>query len=197
MKYIAVEGCIGVGKTTVARLLTGKIQSHLVLERFEDNPFLKKFYEDPVKYALETELCFVLIHYHQLKEASELQKGDYIISDFCIEKDKIFANLNIKGEYFNLFKEFHNRLSNFLPQPDIMVCLHCTDELILQRIKERNREEETLIKADYFLKLNNYYEIFFKESSCKKINVSMNERDFLKDKSHILWLQNEIIKKLG
>ncbi len=117
--YITVEGCIASGKTTVAKLLAAKRNSNLILEQFKDNPFLDKFYSNPSKYALETELAFVLIHYHQVfRELKQVKNGEYI-SDFHISKDLLFAKMNLNKEDLALFRSLYSALTRRLPKPDV------------------------------------------------------------------------------
>ena len=196
MKYIVVEGCIGAGKTTVARILAEKHKSTLLLEKFEENPFLDKFYVNKSAYALETELCFALIHYHQLKDALQQKKHNSFITDFCIEKDTLFADMNLSKRELGLFYSVYRFLSNQLKPPELMVCLHCTDELIIERITHRNRNKEDVTWADYFIKLNHLYEHFFERGPWKRIDVDMNKMNFLQDpnESNINWLLDEITK---
>jgi len=196
MKYIAVEGCIGAGKTTVARILAEKYNSNLLLEKFEENPFLDKFYVNKSAYALETELGFALIHYHQLKDALQQKKHNSFISDFCIEKDTLFAEMNLSGKELGLFYTVFRFLSDQLKPPELMVCLHCTDNLIIERTKQRNRNKENVTWEDYFIKLNHLYKQFFKKGPWKRIDVDMNEMNFLLDpnESNINWLLDKINK---
>ncbi|MFH1884718.1 MAG: deoxynucleoside kinase [Planctomycetota bacterium] len=191
--YIAVEGCIGSGKTTVAELLATERHSNLVLERFEDNPFLGKFYSNPSRYALETELAFVLIHYHQVfHELKQIKKGGYI-SDFHISKDLIFARMNlIKAEDLQIFMELYKALVRRLTTPDVVVFLRCSDELALDRVKKRNRNIELKATQQYFIKLNRLYEEYYDKLELPKICVDMDNYDFVKDPSCIKWLSREI-----
>jgi len=190
--YIVVEGCIGSGKTTIAKLLAIERNSNLILEQFEDNPFLKQFYLNPSKYALETELAFVLIHYHQMfHELQQVKTGEYI-TDFHISKDFLFAEMNLGHEDMIIFKNLYTVLTERLPVPDVVVCLQCSDELILRRIEERKRNIETQITIQYFTKLNRLYERYFKEIALPKVLVSMDECDFINDPLCIEWLLRKI-----
>ncbi len=191
---ITIEGCIASGKTTIAQQLSNQFDSKLLLEKFESNPFLDKFYQNPIKYAIETELAFLLIHYHQLKDVHNNNPNQIVISDFYIKKDLLFAKLNLKNEEYQTFKSLYDFLSEQLPEPEIVICLHTSDSLILDRIKQRNRESEQNINTDYFVKLNHAYEQFFDEITCQKIHLDMDNNDFLTDKSRIEWLVNQVKK---
>ena len=194
MRLIAIEGCIGAGKTTVAQLLAKSIGAQLLLEQFGWNPFLEKFYEEPPRYALETELSFILIHYHQLRESLRNGIATPVVSDFCFAKDKIFCDLNLAGEEAEAFHSLYDFLTERLEQPDIVVCLHCTDDLLLDRIEKRKRDSEVATSHTYFRKLNAAYEQFFEDLLIPRIDVNMSERDFLNDDKHINWLVEEIMK---
>jgi len=192
--YIVLEGCIGSGKTTIAKLLEAERNSDLILEQFEGNPFLKKFYLNPLLYALETELAFVLIHYHQVfHELKQVKNGEYI-SDFHISKDLLFAEMNLNNKDLTIFKNLYTALTERLPVPDVVVCLQCSDELILKRVEERKRNIETQTTPQYFIKLNRLYEKYFKEIEWPKVLISMDEHDFVKDPSCTDRLSQEIDK---
>lgn len=195
--YISIEGCIGTGKTTVAKLLAVERNSSLILENYENNPFLKQFYLNPSKYALETELSFVLIHYHQVfHELTHIKHEEYV-SDFHISKDILFAEMNLNKDDLALFKNLYLPLTKRLFEPDVMVCLKCSDDLILERVKQRNQGSEHRIDPEYFLKLNRLYDNYFAEVKIPKIEVNMNEVDFINHPENITWLSskiNEILK---
>lgn len=178
---ITVEGCVGSGKTTIAKLLAAERNSNLILERFEENPFLKKFYLNPLLYALETELAFVLIHYHQIFHELQLSKNGECISDFHISKDLLFAEMNLNNNDLAIFKNLYTALTERLPVPNVVVCLQCSDELILKRVEERKRNIETQTTPQYFIKLNRLYKKYFKEIEWPKVLISMDEHDFVKD----------------
>ena len=190
--YITVEGCIASGKTTVAKLLAAKRNSNLILEQFKDNPFLDKFYSNPSKYALETELAFVLIHYHQIFHEFQQQKNVEYIADFHISKDLLFAKMNLDKKDLIIFKNLYTALTERLPVPDVIVCLQCSDKLLLKRIEGRKRNIETQTTPQYFIKLNRLYEKYFKEIEWPKVLISTDEHDFVKDPSCIEWLSREI-----
>ncbi|MHC4573404.1 MAG: deoxynucleoside kinase [Planctomycetota bacterium] len=188
-----VEGCIGSGKTTIAKLLAAERNSNLILEQFEDNPFLNQFYLNPSKYALETELAFVLIHYHQVfHELQQIKNGEYI-SDFHVAKDLIFAKMNLsKADDLNVFVELYKALVKRLTAPDVVVFLRCSDELVADRISKRSRDIELKASPEYFVRLNRLYEEYFKEIKLAKICVNMDDCDFVKDSAQIKWLSEKI-----
>jgi deoxyguanosine kinase len=159
-RIIAVEGCIGVGKTTWAKALSKTRGAHLVLEEFEKNPFLSAFYENPVGNALETELSFLLIHYHQLKNMQN-RCGIELVTDFTLFKDTIFAALNLNATDVQIFNQLYDNLDRRLRPMDAVIYLCGSDDLVVQRIQERNRKIEMKIDMHYFIKLNHAYNNFF------------------------------------
>jgi len=190
--YIAVEGCIGSGKTTVAKLLAAERKSNIILEQFEGNPFLKQFYLNSSKYALETELAFVLIHYHQMFHELQQLKNEEYIADFHISKDLLFAEMNLSKKDLIIFKNLYTALTERLPVPDVIVCLQCSDKLILERVKQRNQGSEHRIDPEYFLKLNKLYDNYFAEAKIPKIEVDMNKLNFVSSPECITWLSDKI-----
>jgi len=197
MKYICVEGCIGVGKTTVATQLADSINgTYTLLEDFGAHPFLSDFYTDS-KYTFETELGFLLIHYHQLLKAISSQP-QLLISDYFFGKDKLFADANILSKKeIDIFIQLYEYLLNNLVKPDIIICLSGTTDMIYNRILARNREAEKNISYDYIKKINNNYEIFFPEirKNYCTIDVNMNENDFIKNPGLIIELRHNLVRK--
>jgi deoxyguanosine kinase len=159
-RIIAVEGCIGVGKTTWAEALSKTRSAKLVLEEFEKNPFLSAFYGNPGGNALETELNFLLIHYHQLKNLQS-QNETEIVTDFTLHKDTIFSDLNLNETDVQIFHQLYDYLNRKLRPIDAVLYLRGSDELIVRRIQERSRSVEMKIGVDYFIKLNQAYNEFF------------------------------------
>jgi len=162
-RHIAVEGCIGVGKTTWARALASARQGCLILEEFDKNPFLTAFYADPAGNVIETELQFLLTHYHQLKQfPKRANETAEMFTDFTFFKDAIFAESNLidpadKG----MFDTLYSFLSAKLRAPDLVIYLRGSDRLILDRIRQRGRSTEMQADSAYFVRLNHAYERFF------------------------------------
>lgn len=179
---IAIEGCLGVGKTTVAEGLGRLRKSVTLLENFESNPFLTSFYSDPVKYAVETEFSFLLLHFHQLKSVVAAAGAGEVVSDFHLWKDLIYADLNLTDPRpLHIFKELHGILSTQVPSPSIMVLLRASSNLILERIAQRKRTFEVAADPDYFARVNDAYEAAFESYPGRKIAVQMDRWDFVKD----------------
>ena len=177
---IAVEGCVGIGKTTVAKGLAAVRKSKTLLEAFETIPFLEAFYKNPSENVLETEFGFLLHHYHELKVHEKDYLRDEVISDFHLGKDLLFAEANlVDSEAKTLFYRLYRLLMRPSFAPTLLVFLAAPDRLIVDRIRKRNRKIEQNIDSLYFSKINQAYEDFFEEYRGKKIKVSMAEWDFV------------------
>jgi deoxyguanosine kinase len=179
--YIAIEGCLGVGKTTVAKGLAAIRKSELLLEKFEDNPFLREFYENPAENAVETEFAFLLLHFHQLKSFGNTASESEVISDFHLGKDLLYADLNLKERRARqLFGEVYEYFLQHTPSPALIVFLSAPTELLIQRIRTRKRDFELEIDLGYYAAINAAYEDFFERYSGKKLRVPMDRWDFVK-----------------
>jgi deoxyadenosine/deoxycytidine kinase len=179
---IAIEGCVGAGKSTVAKGLAACRNSELLLEEFESNPFLSAFYEDPSENAIETEFAFLLLHFHQLKKQADNVSISEIIADFHIQKDLLYADLNLKDTRVKrLFSELYGLCLESTPRPALMIFLSAPSDLLIERIWERKRTLELRIDPSYYIGLNAAYEEFFNQYAGKKIRVLMDKWDFVKD----------------
>jgi deoxyadenosine/deoxycytidine kinase len=179
---IVIEGCIGAGKTTVARGLAACRESKLLLEDFKANPFLRAFYEDPIENATETELAFLLVHFHQLKNQVGASLKSEVIADFHLGKDLLYADLNLKDmNAKRIFDGLYQFCLEKIPSPALMVFLSASTDLLVRRIRERKRDFELEIDPKYYGLLNAAYEEFYKQYSDKKLLVPMDEWDFVKE----------------
>jgi deoxyadenosine/deoxycytidine kinase/NTP pyrophosphatase (non-canonical NTP hydrolase) len=160
--YIVVEGAIGVGKTTLARMLSNHFRTGLLLEVFEENPFLAKFYESRAQYAFQTQMFFLLSRYRQQKEQVPryLEQGA-LISDYMFAKDWLFAQLNLAGDEWEIYQQIHGALAEQIPAPDLIVYLQADTEVLLGRIAQRDRTYERDMDRDYIAALRVAYERFF------------------------------------
>ena len=142
--YITIEGCIGAGKTTLAEKLAKEFNAQIVLERFVDNPFLAKFYKDPVHYAFPLEMTFLTDRYQQLKSLLSQRDlfTDLVISDYFIDKCNIFSKNNLQEDEYNLYLKIYEIISTYLPKPDIIFYLHNSIEQLLKNIARRGRDYE-------------------------------------------------------
>jgi deoxyadenosine/deoxycytidine kinase len=195
---IAIEGCFGVGKSTVAKGLAAFRGSALLLEEFESNPFLRAFYRDPVGTATETEFAFLLLHFHQLKaNAASIRKGE-TVSDFHLGKDLIYADLNIPDPRVRkTFGDLYSLCLERAPIPDLLVLLSSTDDLLMKRIRERDRDFEQEVDADYCASINAAYGEFFSRYEGRKISISMNDWDFVKTPELYTTLSDMVDRELG
>lgn len=161
--YIAIEGVIGVGKTTLARLLQSSFEAELLLEIFEENPFLSDFYADRARYAFQTQIFFLLSRYHQQRRTVPdiLAQGKPLISDYTFAKDALFAGINLQGDELDMYHKVHQALAEKIPKPDLIVYLRADTETLMQRIALRDRPYERNMERAYIDELNRAYEAFF------------------------------------
>ncbi len=181
-QYIAVEGVIGAGKTTLAKLLSKSIDAKLILEEFEENAFLPPFYEDPSRYAFPVEMSFIADRYNQLKGANINQDlfQPITVADYFIDKSLIFAKNNLKADEFNLYKRIFFIMKNSLPKPDLIIYLHQSIDNLLKNIKGRGRDYEKNISSSYLEALHQGYMNHFKViNDVPVVVVDTREIDFV------------------
>jgi deoxyadenosine/deoxycytidine kinase len=161
--YLAIEGVIGVGKTTLARLLQESFQAQLQLEVFEENPFLKDFYSDRARYAFQTQIFFLLSRYHQQRRIlPEVLEGMInVITDYTFEKDALFARINLVGDELEMYYRVHEALAEKIPLPNLIVYLRASTETLMQRIAFRDRHYERQMERSYIEQLNMEYDNTF------------------------------------
>ncbi len=184
--YIVIEGVIGAGKTTIASELANVLNANFVGERFEANPYLSKFYNDPQKYALPVQRFFLKERYKSFQKVKNmLRKGRSVVSDYGFFKNGIFAEANLKGTDLLLLKtdEFFKNLR--LPKPDLVIWLTASEQTLLKHISKRGREYEKNIDSGYLLKLSIGYEKYFAKYKKPLIVVDMDNFDFENDKKLI------------
>lgn len=196
IKYIAIEGVIGAGKTTLAKKLSERLNAKLILENFEDNPFLEKFYKDPVSYAFHTQMYFLLSRYKQLQDIKQIDLfHEYYIADYIFEKDKIFAYLNLQDDELKLYEKIVTLIERTIVVPDLIIYLQSTVERLMQNIKHRDREVEKEIKEEYIKDLNEGYNyFFFRFKATKVMIVNSAEIDFVNNEQDFENLIAEIMK---
>jgi len=165
--YIVIEGCIGAGKTTLTKMLAQDFNAELVLERFADNPFLPKFYKDPLHYAFPVEMTFLMDRYQQLKNLLSARDlfTDFVIGDYFIDKCIIFSKNNLLTDEYNLYKNVFDTISSFLPKPELILYLYNDAEHLLQNIAMRGREFEKDITAEYLNNIQDSYISYFKQQA--------------------------------
>jgi len=185
--YIVIEGNIGAGKTSLAEKYAEEMNARLVLEQFADNPFLPQFYSDRERYAFPLELFFVAERFQQLKDT--LNKQDLFqtttIADYVFIKSLLFAKVNLTEEEFKLYQRLFQIIHSTLPEPDILVYLHCDVERLLKNINMRGREYELNISTDYLSSIQNTYFDYFKTVTGYPILIiNVTKADFVKDETH-------------
>ncbi len=162
IRYIAIEGVIGVGKSTLARLLAQRLNAELLLEEVEENPFLAEFYEDRARYAFQTQMHFLFSRYqqqHGLRQTDLFVQR--VVSDYLFQKDRIFANLNLNERELVLYEKIVRELEGEIPRPDVVVYLQANTETLVGRIRQRGRPFEKQMDREYLKALNEAYNYFF------------------------------------
>ncbi|MCD0472835.1 2-amino-4-hydroxy-6-hydroxymethyldihydropteridine diphosphokinase [Flavobacterium sp. EDS] len=198
--YIAFEGNIGAGKTTLVHKIADDFNAKTVLERFADNPFLPKFYKDQNRYAFPLEMSFLADRYQQLSDdlaQFDLFK-DFIVADYHIFKSLIFAKITLAEDEYRLYRNLFDIIYKEMPKPDLYVYLYQNTERLLQNIKKRGRSYEQNIEAEYLDKINNgYLEYIKSQSDLNVLIIDVSDRDFVKKHEDYLFVLEEIKKKIG
>ncbi len=197
--YIAIEGAIGVGKTTLSRLLSSRFQANLLLEVFEENPFLADFYADRDTYAFQTQIFFLLSRYHQQQEVpKELKSDNNLIADYTFEKDALFARLNLDGDELDTYFSVHNALAEKLRLPDLIVYLQAETSILMQRIAHRDRVYERNMDQGYIESLNNSYDEFYSGelSGAPVLRINTNQLNYVANEGDLDWVENRIRQTL-
>ena len=199
--YIAIEGVIGVGKTTLARLLQPAFEADLLLEVFEENPFLSDFYSDRERFAFQTQIFFLLSRYHQQRRGVKtiLEAGKSLLSDYTFAKDSLFARINLKGDELEMYKRVHQALAEKISMPDLLVYLSADTDVLMQRIALRDRSYERNIERSYIAELNRAYEEFFSKpyDDTPVLTIDSNPLDFVRFPEHLALIENRIRKALN
>jgi deoxyadenosine/deoxycytidine kinase len=195
LKYIALEGLIGVGKTALAERLAQRLQARLVLEEVETNPYLGKFYKDIKHYAFQTQLFFLFSRYQQqqdLKQVSLFQPQ--VVADYLFDKDRIFAFLNLNEFEINLYQKVYSILVKEVPKPDLVVYLQARPDVIRERIRRRGRAYEVDIPDDYLAALSDAYNDFFlRYEATPLLIVNTDKLDFVRNRDDFENLYREIL----
>ena len=197
--YIAFEGNIGAGKTTLTTKIAEDFNAKTVLERFADNPFLPKFYEDQNRYAFPLEMSFLADRYKQLSDdlaQFDLFK-DFIVADYHIFKSLIFAKVTLQEDEFRLYKTLFDIVYREMPKPDLYIYLYQNTERLLANIKKRGRSYEQNIPADYLDKINSGYLDYIKsQTDLNVLIIDVSDRDFVENQEDYLYILEEIQRKI-
>lgn len=180
-RYVAVEGVIGVGKTTLTKRLAKSLSASAVLEVVEENPFLARFYDDPDAFAFQTQMFFLLSRYRQQLDLSQRDLfAESVVSDYLFAKDQIFATINLGEDELSLYRTIVPLLEARLARPDLVVYLQATTDVLLQRIKRRGRSFERDIAGEYLETLSDAYNhFFFHYDETPLLIVNTNEMDLV------------------
>ena len=193
--YIAFEGVIGAGKTTFAKAIASKLQTRLLLEEFEDNPFLESFYQDKEKYSFPAELSFLASRYHQLKDVS--LKNDLFqektISDFVFYKSLVFASINLKGDEMLLYRRLFDIMFSQIPKPDLTIYVQLPIEKVLRNIAKRGRSYEQSIDANYLEQIHHNYIQYFNQLQNHRIVILHSEALDIYENKNTLPILEELL----
>ena len=193
--YIAIEGNIGAGKTSLANKIAQDFNAKLILERFADNAFLPKFYKEPERYAFTLEMSFLADRYQQISDdLSQLDLfKDFMVSDYDVNKSLIFSKVTLPEDEFRLYRKLFYQVYKDIAKPDLYVYLYQNTERLQENIKKRGRKYEIDIKDEYLEKLNSGYLEFLKSQTELNVKIiDISERDFIKNREDYLWILNEI-----
>ena len=199
--YIAIEGAIGVGKTTLARLLQPSFDAGLLLEVFEENPFLSNFYSDRERYAFQTQIFFLLSRYHQQRRTVTdiLSLDERLISDYTFEKDALFAQINLEGDELEMYNKVHEALAEKITIPDLIVYLRADTDTLMGRIALRDRTYERSMERAYIEEVNQAYEAFFGDRNKSRsllLTIDTNGLDYVQNGEDLKLVENGIRQAL-
>jgi len=197
--YIAIEGVIGVGKTTLARLLQPELNAQLLLEVFQENPFLSDFYADRARYAFQTQIFFLLSRYRQQHQvvARLLERGP-VVSDYTFAKDRLFARQNLAGDELETYERLHAALAENVVVPDLIVYLYADPPVLMERIAVRDRPYERGMSQEYIEGLVEAYEQFAREyTEAPILKVDTNTLDYVRDREDLATVVQRVRSALG
>ena len=201
--YIAIEGVIGVGKTTLARLLQNTFEADVLLEIFEENPFLSDFYADRARYAFQTQIFFLLSRYHQQRRSVPdiLQRKQPLIADYTFAKDALFASINLQGDELEMYRRVHDALAEKIPDPELTLYLRADTDVLMQRIASRDRPYERNMERDYIDRLNHAYDAFFLQQAggpngTAVLVLDTNQLDYVRRQDDLKFVENRIRQAL-
>lgn len=195
--FIAIEGVIGAGKTSLAKLLAERHNARLVLEEFEENPFLPRFYEDRERYAFQTQLSFLASRFKQQQNMTSKDLfHEMLVSDYIFEKDRIFARLNLDEDELSLYDNIFGIMTGIAPKPDLIIFLQSSVDRLMQNIEQRGRDYEQHITRSYLQELNDAYNHFFYHYNKSPLMIiNATEIDFVSNEKHLDYIEEQIFNQ--
>jgi len=199
--YIAIEGVIGVGKTTLARLLQPAFDAEIILEVFEENPFLSDFYSDRERYAFQTQIFFLLSRYHQQRRTvpDMIATGRNLFADYTFAKDILFARINLKGDELDMYYKVHEALAEKVRKPDLLIYLQASTDTLMQRIAQRDRPYERQMERSYINELNLSYDEFFSKpiDHTPVLIIDSNDLNVVQNHEHLKQIEDRVRQSLS
>ncbi len=194
-RFIAVEGCIGAGKTSLVKLLGNQFDAQMVLEVDEENPFIDKFYQDRETFGFQTQIFFLLNRYNQYTDLTQRDLfSSVVLVDYLFQRDRLFAALNLKEQELKLYDQIYTLLSNKAPKPDLVIFLQASTDILRTRVDKRGREYEAFMGPDYLDAVNkSFNNFFFYYSDTPLLVINTNDIDFVEKKCDL----EELIVKIN
>ena len=193
-RFIAVEGAIGAGKTSLVNLLGKQYGAKMILEDNDTNPFIAKFYQDREAYSFQTQIFFLLNRFNQYLELAQRELfNSVVLIDYLFQRDKIFAQLNLEDHEYRLYEQIFNLIGPIAPKPDLVIFLQASTEVLLERVSKRGRDYEAFMDPDYLDSVNKAFNnFFFYYSDTPLLVINTNEIDFVEKKCDLEELINKI-----
>jgi deoxyguanosine kinase len=193
-RFIAVEGAIGAGKTSLVSLLEQQYGARVILEENDSNPFIAKFYEDQETYSFQTQIFFLLSRYNQYMELAQRDLfNSVVVIDYLFQRDKIFAQLNLEDHEYRLYEQIFNLIGSKAPKPDLVIFLQASTDVLLERVSKRGRDYESFMDPDYLDSVNKAFNnFFFYYSDTPLLVINTNEIDFVEKKCDLEELINKV-----
>lgn len=193
-RFIAVEGAIGAGKTSLVSILKKQYGARVILEDNDSNPFIAKFYEDQETYSFQTQIFFLLSRYNQYMELAQRDLfNSVVVIDYLFQRDKIFAQLNLEDHEYRLYEQIYNLIGSKAPKPDLVIFLQASTDVLLERVSKRGRDYESFMDPDYLDSVNKAFNnFFFYYSETPLLVINTNEIDFVEKKCDLEELINKV-----